>query len=412
MASKRSSTAAGRRLRLQSLEDRFVPDGGAPTITPPTDPTVPAQTGTDTPPPNPAPGGTNTGTGTSQSGTDTPPPNPSPGDVIVPAADPNDPNIIFTTSVDGTPQAPTVDLAAQTTIDRIKPSLGDVVTVKVTVTNNGLVEATGVQVTAALPAGMTFVSSDVGAAKYDPTTGVWTVGTLASKGKAVLTLKAKVTDAAPMDVSAAISHSDQADDTDTNNTSAVSVTPVLGALNLSKTVSTPAVAVGSTVVFTLAVGNAGPGTARGVVVTDTFGSGLAFARVLSSSQGTFNAATGVWNVGTVPAGTTAMLRLVMVVNKFAKIDSPASITGGTGFDPARSKVDATASITGVKPNGMATWSYFAGPMFGMGTSPVPPPAKSQVMPAAPITVVNGGTTTIVPNLMQFLVAAGFKFTGH
>ena len=43
MSSKRSNPAAGRRLRLEFLEARFVPDGGVPTIDPPTDPTVPLQ---------------------------------------------------------------------------------------------------------------------------------------------------------------------------------------------------------------------------------------------------------------------------------------------------------------------------------------------------------------------------------
>jgi uncharacterized repeat protein (TIGR01451 family) len=405
MSNKRFNRAAGRRLRLEFLETRDVPDGTVPTIDQPnTDPAVPVQSSppTDTKPTDPAP--------------TTPPPDARPTDPapdVLNPGNPDDPNVIFTTAaVDGTPQGPPVDLAALTTISKTRPSLGDVVIIKVTVTNNGPVEATGVQVTSLLPAGMTFVSSDVGPSKYDPATGAWDVGTLAFKAKAVLTLKAKVTDVAAQEVGATITHSDQADDKETNNASAVAMTPVLGALNLSKTVSTPAVAVGSTVVFTLAVGNAGPGTARGVVVTDTFGPGLAFAKVLSASQGVFNAATGVWNVGTVPAGSIAVLRVVMNVTKFAKIESPASITGGTGFDPARSKVDATASITGVRPNGPATWAYFAGPMFGLGTTPVPTSAKPQILPAAPITLVNGGMTTTVPSLMQFLLGAGFKFPGH
>jgi uncharacterized repeat protein (TIGR01451 family) len=389
MSSKRTARSAGRRLRLEFLEAREVPDAGAPDIDPlPPDATIPVQMPVDPKPADPATDG-----------------------VVVPDGNPDE--LIYTTSaVDGIPQGPAVDLAALATIDRLKPSLGDAVTVKVTVTNDGPVEATGVQVTAALPAGMTFVSASVGPSKYDPLTGIWDVGSLASKGKVVLTLKAKVTDVAPQSVGATITHSDQADDKAENNAATITVTPVLGALNLSKTVSTPAVAVGSTVVFTLAVGNAGPGTARGVTVTDTFGSGLAFAKVLTATHGSFNQVTGVWTIGALPAGTTAVLRLVMVVNKFARIESPASITGGTGFDPARSKVEATAAITGVRPNGMATWSYFAGPGFGLGTTPVPTPAKGSVLPSVPVTLFNGKTAITVPSLLQFLMATGFQFRAH
>ena len=66
------------------------------------------------------------------------------------------------------------------TVDKAKPSVGDVVTLKVTVTNHGPAEATGVAATATLPAGMTFVSSDGGANKFDPATGTWTPGTVAA----------------------------------------------------------------------------------------------------------------------------------------------------------------------------------------------------------------------------------------
>jgi uncharacterized repeat protein (TIGR01451 family) len=408
MSSKRTARSAGRRLRLEFLETREVPDATVPNTDPakPTD-TVPVQTSPpDTKPTDPA--------------QTTPPPDsrptdPAPGGIIVPAVDPADPTVIYTTSaVDGEPQGPVVDLSTQTSISNLKPSLGDTVTIKVTVTNNGDVQATGVQLTTTLPAGMTFVSSDVGPSKYDPTTGAWDVGTLAFKGKAVLTLKAKVTDAAAQEFSATISHSDQADDKETNNAAAVNVTPVLGSLKLTKTVSTPAVAVGSTVVFTLAVGNGGPGMARGVTVTDTLGSGLLFARVVSASHGSFNPATGTWTIGALPAGQIAVLRMAVVVNKFAQIDSPASITGGTGYDPARSKVDATAVITGVRPNGQATWAFFNGPMFGVGTPPVPSAAKptTPVLPAFPIQVVSGSQATTYPSLLQFLLTTGFKFVGH
>ena len=382
MSSKRSSPAVGRRLRVELLEFRDVPSAGVgdPNLLPP-DPTIPVQIGTDVPPADPAPEVLN------------------PIDVIS-----------IATAIDGTPQGPAVDLAAFASVDRIRPSLGDVVTIKVTIANNGPVQATGVVANAPLPAGMTFVSADVGPSKFDPATGAWTIGTIASKGTAVLTFKAKVTDVAPQSIGASIAHADQLDDKLDNNAASVNVTPVLGALNLSKTASTPAVQVGSTVVFTIAVGNAGPGTARGVAVTDTLGAGLKFVKVLTASQGSYNAGTGVWSVGAVPAGSIAVLRVLATVNKFARIESPATVSG-TGFDAARSKVDATAVVTGVKPAGPATWSYYSGPNFGSGATPVPAPARGNAPALPPILLVNGAKTTTAPSLMQFLLNTGFKFPG-
>ena len=371
-----TNRSAGRRLRLESLEGREVPAaivGSDPTTI---DPTVPAQTGTD------------------PTKTDTSSADPV---VVINTGGTNPGDEIFTTTAVGDPPAPApaVDLALATTIDRPKPSLGDVVTLKVKVTNDGLVQATGVAATVTLPAGMTFVSSDAGANKFDPATGTWTPGTVASKGSVTLTLKAKVTDVAAASVTAAISHADQSDDVADNNTTTTPVSPVLARLNLMKSVSAASAAVGSTVVMAVAVGNGGQGRARDVVVADTLGSGLVFVKALSTTQGSYNPATHTWTVGTVAPGATAVLRLLVTVGKVGRIDSPATVSA-TGFDPATSKLDATAAITGVKPAGMASWSYFSGRGFQTGPGPVPVAAQGSVG---------------VPSLAAFLSALGLSAGG-
>jgi uncharacterized repeat protein (TIGR01451 family) len=373
-----TNRSAGRRLRLESLEGREVPAaiaGSDPTN--PVDPTVPAQTGTDTSSADPV---VVINTGAT---------NPDPGTVTT------------TSAADGNPQAPAVDLALATTIDRPKPSLGDIVTLKVTVTNNGSVQATGVAATVTLPAGMTFVSSDAGANKFDPTTGTWTPGTVATAGKVTLTLKAKVTDAAAGSVTAAISHADQSDNLADNNTTTTPVAPVLAKLNLMKSVSAASAAVGSTVVMAVAVGNGGPGRARDVVVTDTLGSGLIFVKALSATQGSYNPTTHTWTVGTVAPGTIAVLRVLVTVGRVGRIDSPATVSG-TGFDTTTSKLDATAAITGVKASNLSSWSYFAGPGFLLGPMPVPAAVQGTMAMTYP-------TASLLS--AQFLLSKGFSLNG-
>ncbi|MCP3996175.1 MAG: DUF11 domain-containing protein, partial [bacterium] len=56
--------------------------------------------------------------------------------------------------------------------------VGDETTFTITVVNQGPDDATGVEVTDTLPAGLTYVS-DNAAGAYEPTTGVWTIGDLA-----------------------------------------------------------------------------------------------------------------------------------------------------------------------------------------------------------------------------------------
>jgi uncharacterized repeat protein (TIGR01451 family) len=367
MFNQRTARSATRRLRVEVLETREVPDGTPTTDPLPPDTTVPVQTPVDPKPVDPATDPIQTG-------------------------NPDDPDVIFQTT--STPQVPPVDLAATLTVDRLRPSVGDVVVLKLTVANTSQVQATGVTATVTLPAGMTFVSSDA-PDKYDSATGTWTPGTIAAAGKAVLLVKAKVTEAAEQTVTAAVAGADQPDPKAENNSAAVKLTPVLGKLNVAKSFSQTAVNVGSTVLMTVAVGNGGPGRARDVVVTNTLPEGLTFVRALSATQGNYNAATHTWTVGTVAPGTIPVLRLIVLVNAAGRLESGTTATG-TGFDATLSKLDVTGAITGVKSTSPATWAYFSG--FGFQTGPSPVPRVAAPWSGAQITT-------------QFLAAHGFKLNG-
>src|SRR5205814_8306175 len=63
----------------------------------------------------------------------------------------------------------------------------------VTGTNNGPSDATGVQITDQLPAGLTLLSATPSVGTYNSATGVWNIGALASAASATLTLTATVT---------------------------------------------------------------------------------------------------------------------------------------------------------------------------------------------------------------------------
>lgn len=367
----------GRRLRLESLEGREVPAALAGSDPTTTDPTVTTQSSTDSSSADPVvvinTGGTNTTTTTTTTTTTS------------------------TDTGDGTSQAaPAVDLGLTLTADKTKPSVGDVVTLKVTMSNNGPVQATNAAATVTLPAGMTLLSSD-GGTTFDPTTGTWTPGTLGSKATTTLTLKAKVTDSAAQPVAASISHSDQSDDKSDNNTAGLSVNPVLGRLHLMKSMSNTAASTGAVVVMTVAVGNGGQGKARDVAVTDTFGDGLTFVKALNATQGNYNASTHTWTVGMVPPGTIAVLRVLVLVTKTGPLSAPSSMTG-SGYDTTLSKMDATATITGTKPN-PATWAFYGGPGFSVSPGPVPAGAQG----------VSPWSGSVISN--NFLASRGFAVNG-
>ena len=82
------------------------------------------------------------------------------------------------------------DLAVAKTVNPTTVHKGDKAAYTLVVTNHGPDAASGVIVRDQLPAGVTFVSSTGGA--YDPHTGAWTVGNLASGSSATLTITVKI----------------------------------------------------------------------------------------------------------------------------------------------------------------------------------------------------------------------------
>src|SRR6202011_5179379 len=72
-------------------------------------------------------------------------------------------------------------------------TVGSNVDFTVTVTNNGPSDASGVQITDQLPAGLVYVSSTPSQGTYASGTGIWDIGALANGGSATLTLTATVT---------------------------------------------------------------------------------------------------------------------------------------------------------------------------------------------------------------------------
>src|SRR5262249_47859177 len=119
--------------------------------------------------------------------------------------DPNPNNNGDTAHVD--PQQ--ADLSLSKTVNDARPNVGDTVTFTVTLTGNGPSNATGVQVTDVLPAGLSLVLATPSQGTYDSTTGLWTVGNLANGQQVTLILQAQVVGPAVKTNTATISHSDQ-----------------------------------------------------------------------------------------------------------------------------------------------------------------------------------------------------------
>ena len=139
-----------------------------------------------------------------------------------------------------------------------------------------------------------------------------------------------------------MSHSDQYDANQVNNTASVTESPQQADLVVSDTISATAPNVGDTVTYTVTVSNSGPNTATNVSLQDVLPVGPVVP-VQQRHVGTYTNSTGVWNVGSVTSGSTQTLTIVAKVTSPAATTDTASVSHADQYDA--NLVNNTASVT-------------------------------------------------------------------
>jgi uncharacterized repeat protein (TIGR01451 family) len=243
----------------------------------------------------------------------------------------------------GTPVAAGSDLGLTKTVSNSSPNVGDTVTFTVTLSNSGPAAATGVTVTDALPSGFTFVSAAPSQGTYTAGTGVWNVGTVTTGTPQTLLLQATVASPSPLPNTAAITHADQSDPNPANNTATVGVHVQQADLAVTKLVNDSSPNVGDTVTFTLVVADNGPDTATNVQLFDLLPTGLTLVSA-SPSQGTYNAVTGVWTIGTVTTAFPRTMAIQAMVDAANPGKNIAAILHSDQFDPDGSNNSASLQL--------------------------------------------------------------------
>ena len=153
------------------------------------------------------------------------------------------------TATDATTIVSRADIAVTKTASPTTVNVGSNLTYTVRATNAGPSDATGVQLSDLLPAGLTFVSAAASSGSYDSATGVWTIGSIASGASATLTLTARVTATGVVTNTASKSAETENDPNLPNDTASVSITgrptpalpgpPASGMANVATPYSTP-----------------------------------------------------------------------------------------------------------------------------------------------------------------------------
>ncbi len=251
------------------------------------------------------------------------------------------------------------DLVLSKSVDVLRPEVNSDVVFTLTLENLGPTAAQNVQVADQLPAGLQFVSaSPVG--DYNDSTGIWTVGTVdpGSANAQTLTITATVLPPAggsghvSDSVNSARATSTTVDPNPGNNTDTATVSPLEADLSIYKTASSLTPQIGTTFQYTVQVANLGADTASNVQVTDQLPAGVTFDSY-TATAGTYDASTGIWDIGTVTTADRPELVITVLVttgNSGGNVLNTATVTSGT-WDPDLSNNTAQQAVV-VPPRGV------------------------------------------------------------
>jgi uncharacterized repeat protein (TIGR01451 family) len=247
------------------------------------------------------------------------------------------------------------DISVTKVADDATIDAGDQAGFTITVTNNGPGDADDVSLTDTLPSGISWNFNQVtGGWTCDITAGVLTCGgsgfTLAEGATASVHVYG-TTDAQDCGVlsnTASVSASNEAADSDTNNSDTATITVNCPEISITKTADQGTVSAGDTIGFTITVTNSGTGTASGVTVTDTLPSdpGLSWTIDAANSDAGCSIAAGTLtcNFGSLAPGASKHVHITSPTTAAScgTVDNTASVTtsnDGSDSDDASITVD-------------------------------------------------------------------------
>jgi uncharacterized repeat protein (TIGR01451 family) len=139
-------------------------------------------------------------------------------------------------------------------------------------------------------------------------------------------------------------------------------------LAVSMSVSSPTVLVGSNVTYTITVTNSGDDPAYAIDLSETFPAfPLLNPASFTVSQGTYNPATGLWNLATLGKGFSATLTITVAApNMAGPLTDQSTAAAGTG-DPNNANNTASATTTVLSPATVALTKSVTGSFTEGGT---------------------------------------------
>ncbi|MEN1783890.1 MAG: gliding motility-associated C-terminal domain-containing protein [Bacteroidota bacterium] len=235
---------------------------------------------------------------------------------------------------------PLADLSLVKTVDNEFPDVSDQITFTLTLSNAGPSEATGIQVADLLPSGYQYISDNSGG-NYDPNTGLWNIASLAADTDLRLNIVVGInTTGSYLNTAEIIAVNEQDPNSVPNNDllaeddqdEQLTLPRVITDISLTKTVDNPSPSVGSNIIFTISVTNAGPSDATGLVIEDILASGYQFVGA-TPSNGLYDEVIGSWSLNSLPNGATETLTIEATVLSNGEYANIAELIAMDTFDP-------------------------------------------------------------------------------
>ena len=250
----------------------------------------------------------------------------------------NDTNIV---------QINVIDLAVNKTANHQNKTYnyGIMLSYVIEIINNGPGIATDIIATDNLPEGLKFINANV--------PGGWTLSIsnnkitingekLANGEKVLITIIAKAAKSNATLINNIKVNGTGFDSNISNNNDSetIKITPLVD-LAITKVVDNANPLFDSIITYTITVVNNGPDASTDVVVKDIWpANGLKFI----TSTGTYNPATGIWNVGELGSNEIATLTITAKTTAIGKFENKVSVNG-TGYDSNLSNNNASVNIT-------------------------------------------------------------------
>ena len=276
--------------------------------------------------------------------------------------------------------------------------IGDTVVWTINVTNNGPDDAINTILDDIIPNGLIYVGDDSQGA-YDNETGRWTIGDL-PVGETVTLKITTVVNKSNTTISRYENVSSDIYDPkmDNNYDDSSVVIPPEADLVITKLVSDTSAVKGDVIEWTIIVTNNGEDTAVNVVVNDKLPDGLIY--ISDDSKGAYNPATGVWTIGDLNKGESAILTIVTKVDTTNKLIVNIANVSSETYDPN-------------KANNIGKNSTFVSPEVDLALTIEPDVTKVTVGDNVvfTVTVVNNGPDTAINTCAYINLPYGLDILG-